>query len=299
MQEEIEHQSQPIAAVEDVSIEDFKAKVLDQSASQPILVDFWAPWCEPCKQLAPILEKVVSATDGRVKLVKMNIDEHPQIAGQLGIKSIPAVIAFQKGQPADGFMGVVPESQIKDFIERLIGPISDPIQDLIAVGNEALESGDSSSAIQKFEMALELDGSNFDALAGLARANIAIDNLDNAAILLDRIPEPKPQVPSVLEALAALNVAKQAEDISDLTLLEKAVDDDPNSHQARMDLAIGLATADRREEAADHLLQIIKTNRDWNDGAAKSQLLEFFQIWGPMDDQTIAARRKLSAILFS
>lgn len=299
MPNEIELRSEPNIVVEDVSIEEFKPKVLDESANQPVLVDFWAPWCGPCKQLAPILEKVVSSTEGRVKLVKMNIEEHPQIAGQLGIKSIPAVIAFQNGQPADGFMGAVPEGQIKDFIERLVGPVSDPVGDQIAAGVEALNNNDPESAIGKFEAAIAADNSNYDALAGLARAHIAIDDLDRAKALLDTLPEPTPEIPSVLEALAALKIAEQAGNISDLKNLEKTLADNPANHQARFDLAISLAADEMREDAADHLLHIIKANPDWNEEAAKRQLLEFFQIWGPMDEQTIAARRKLSAILFS
>jgi len=285
--------------IEDVTTADFRQKVLEESLKYPVLVDFWAPWCGPCKQLAPVLEKAVRASGGKVKLVKMNIDEHPQIAGQLGIKSIPAVIAFQKGQPVDGFMGAVPERQITGFIERLVGPIESPAAELIAAGEAALERETADEALAAFQAALDADPASLEALGGLARAMIALGEHDEAEALLSQLPPEALKNTAISAAQAALNLARQAADVPDLSHLEARIDADPNDLQARFELAIGLNAAGQREPAADQLLEIMRINRGWNDEAARQKLLEFFEAWGHMDPHTVAARRKLSTQLFS
>ena len=287
------------SVVEDITAAEFKAKVLDESASRPVLVDFWAPWCGPCKQLAPALEKVVQSTEGKVKLVKMNIDEHPQIAGQLGIKSIPAVIAFHRGQPADGFMGAVPEGQIRSFIERLVGPIGHPAADLIAAGNEALENGDANQALEAFQSAIEADDSNVDAYAGVARSLIALGELDAADDFIESLTETLQTHPTVTAIRSQLRLTHRAEAVGNLTELEQKVAGDPADHQARYDLALALNGEARFDEAADHLLHIIRAEKNWNDDAARKQLLEFFQAWGLTSEHTNSARRKLSSALYS
>jgi putative thioredoxin len=276
----------------------FATDVLAESGRRPVLVDFWAPWCEPCKQLTPILEKAVQAAQGKVKLVTMNIDEHPQIAGQLGIRSIPAVIAFQRGQPVDGFMGALPESQVRGFIERLAGPLPEE-EDLHAMADAALAAGEPLAALEIFRELHEKDSGDLAALAGLIKTSVAIGELDDAQKLLAQVPATAAQDPAIAAARAAVENATQAADLGDIGELERRVAAEPNDPQARFELAIALNAQDRRDEAADALLTIIKRDRDWNDAAARKQLLQFFEAWGNMDAATVAARRKLSTLLFS
>ncbi|MEJ0050691.1 MAG: thioredoxin [Methylovirgula sp.] len=276
----------------------FATDVLTESGHRPVLVDFWAPWCEPCKQLTPILEKAVQAAQGKVKLVTMNIDEHPQIAGQLGIRSIPAVIAFQRGQPVDGFMGALPESQVRGFIERLAGPLPEE-EDLHAMAEAALAAGESLAALEIFRELYEKDSGDLAALAGLIKTNVAIGELEGAKKLLAQVPETAAQDPAVAAARAAVENATQAAGLGEIGELERRVAAEPNDPQARFDLAVALNAQSRRDEAADALLTIIKRDRDWNDAAARKQLLQFFEAWGNMDAATVAARRKLSTLLFS
>ncbi len=277
----------------------FATDVLTESGRRPVLVDFWAPWCEPCKQLTPILEKAVQAAQGKVKLVTMNIDEHPQIAGQLGIQSIPAVIAFQRGQPVDGFMGALPESQVRGFIERLAGPLPEEEADLHAMAEAALAAGEPLAALEIFRELHEQDSSDLAALAGLIKTSVAVGELEDAKKLLAQVPETAAGDPAIAAARAAVEIATQAEGLGEIGELERRVAAEPNDPQARFDLAIALNAQSRREEAADALLTIIKRDRDWNDAAARKQLLQFFEAWGNMDAATVAARRKLSTLLFS
>ncbi len=275
----------------------FAADVLSESAHQPVLVDFWAPWCEPCKQLRPALENVVKAASGKIKLVTMNIDEHPEIAGRLGVRSIPAVIAFQKSQPIDGFVGVLPESQIRGFVERLIGPLGN--EDARATAEAALASGDAAGAAEKFAALLGDDPGDLAALGGLIKSSVALGELVTAENLLKQIPSGAENDLSIAPARAALENARRAASVGDVTELERRVAAEQNDHQARLDLAVALNARGRREEAADTLLEIIKRDRAWADGAARKQLLQFFEAWGNMDPVTIAVRRKLSTLLFS
>ncbi len=277
----------------------FRQDVLVESTRQPVLVDFWAPWCEPCKQLDPILRKVVSAAVGKVKLVKMNIEAHPQIAGQLGIKSIPAVVAFQKGQPVDGFAGALPESQVKGFIERIVGPIAGQADELIAEGEGALEAGDFAAAIEAFGHALEFEPQNHKAIAGLARAHLENNDIISAKSVLEALPVSGKEGPELTAARAGVALAEQAAQVGDFGLLEEKVTANPADHQARFDLALAYNGGGQRELAADALLEIIRQDRKWDNDGARRQLLQFFEAWGPMDPDTIAARRKLSGMLFS
>jgi len=287
--------------VKDVTTASFKTDVIAASARQPVLVDFWAPWCGPCKQLAPALEKAVADARGKVTLVKMNIDDHPQIAGQLGIQSIPAVIAFDKGQPVDGFMGALPESQVRGFIERLVGPLGAEAEELLTQAEASLTAGDAATAASLYARILAEDETNPKAIAGLAKIHVEAGDVEQAkAVLSMAAPTPagKEQHPALAAAWAAVRVAEQAAAVGDLAPLEKALADNPDDHQARFDLALALNAEGRREEAADHLLAIIKRDRKWNDEAARKQLLQFFEAWGLMDPAAVTARRKLSAILF-
>jgi putative thioredoxin len=291
----------PASKVKDVTTASFKADVLAASTRQPVLVDFWAPWCGPCKQLAPVLEKAVADSKGKVTLVKMNIDDHPQIAGQLGIQSIPAVIAFSKGQPVDGFVGALPESQIRGFIERLVGPLEGGSAALLAEAEEAAAKGDVAAAAEIYADILAADPEDPKAIAGLAKLQVALGQLAEARALLESAPPPPPgkeQDPAIAAAWAALRLAEQASNVGELAPLETAVAANPDDHQSRFDLAVALSAKGDRDAAADQLLEIIRRDRKWNDEAARKQLLQFFEAWGLMDPASVAARRKLSAIWF-
>ncbi|WP_409371479.1 thioredoxin [Methylocella sp. CPCC 101449] len=286
-------------AIKDVTSASFRVDVIAESARQPVLVDFWAPWCGPCKQLAPVLEKVVQSTQGKVRLVKMNIDEHPQIAGQLGIKSIPAVIAFQRGQPVDGFMGALPEGQIKNFIERLVGPLTGAADDLIAEAEAALAAGEHEAAAETFAAALQEDEANTKALGGLVRVLVALGDLEQARAALAQTPKGSENDPAITAAKAAIEIAEQSGNLGETAELEAKVQANPADNQARFDLALALNAQGKREAATDQLIAIIKRDRNWNDDGARKQLVQFFEAWGHMDEETISARRKLSAALFS
>lgn len=285
--------------VKDTTTQGFRQDVLMESMKQPVLVDFWAPWCGPCKQLTPVIEKVVKAAKGKIKLVKMNIDEHPQVAGQLGVQSIPAVFAFQKGQPVDGFMGALPESQVKGFIERLIGPMG---ADLVALLDEAkarLDSGDAAGAIELFAGILAQEPENAEALGGLIRAQVAGGALNQAEQMLARLTPAQAGHAAIAGARAALELARQVAALGDVGTLRNKVEANPLDHQARFDLALALNAHGRREEAVEALLAIVKKDRGWNEDGARKQLLQFFEAWGGQDEATISGRRRLSATLFS
>jgi putative thioredoxin len=288
-------------SVKEVTTASFRADVLTASTRQPVLVDFWAPWCGPCKQLAPALEKAVADSGGKVTLVKMNIDEHPQIAGQLGIQSIPAVIAFDKGQPADGFVGALPESQIRAFIERLVGPLQNESAALLTEAEDMAAKGDVAGAEAIYSEILADDPGEAKAIGGLAKLHVAAGRMDEAKALLETAPAAAPskeQEPAVVAAWAALRLAEQASTVGELAPLEQAIVANPDNHQARFDLAVALSAKGERDAAADHLLEIIRRDRKWNDEAARKQLLQLFEAWGLMDPASVAARRKLSAVWF-
>ena len=288
------------ALIKDTTTAGFRQDVIAESMNQPVLVDFWAPWCGPCKQLTPVIEKVVRAAKGSVKLVKMNIDEHPSIPGQLGIQSIPAVIAFDRGRPVDGFMGAVPEGEIKAFIDRIAGPAGpSPIEELMSEAAALAESGDVAQATQLYAEVVREEPENLTALAALAKIQLDAGSVANAKQVLDMVPEGKRDDPALAGLRAALELAEHAESLGDLAGLQRQVEADPDDHQARFDLALGLNSRGNRDEAVDQLVAIARRDRTWNEDAARKQLLQFFEAWGLMDPAAIRGRRQLSTLLFS
>lgn len=289
--------------IKDTTTANFARDVMDESRNQPVLVDFWAPWCGPCKQLTPVIEKAVKEAGGRVKLVKMNIDDHPSVAGQLGIQSIPAVVAFVNGRPADGFMGALPESQVKAFIDKIAGPAgADQAAEIAAVLDEAaglLTAGDIDGAAQLFAAVLQADPDNIQAIAGLADCMIGANQHQRARELLTQLPEELSKAPEVQALLKRLDQIEEARKLGDPVALEHTLSLHPDDHAARMKLAKIRNVEGRREEAAEHLLLIMKRDRSFEDDGARKQLLQFFEVWGPKDPATVMARRKLSSILFS
>ncbi len=277
----------------------FAADVISASARLPVLVDFWSTASDASRQLSAALGKAVRAADGKVKLVRMNIDQHPQIAARLGVRAAPAVFAFQRGQPVDGFTGAPPDAQIKGFIERLVGPIEDGTEDAIAEAEAALAAGDPETAAAIFSAIAEADGEHLPALAGLVRALVALGDLDGARAVAAQIPAAGNADAGVGAARAALDLAEQASGLGDLGEFERRLVVDPDDHQARFDLALALNAGGRRDEAADALLAIIRRDRAWNDDGARKQLLQLFEAWSLMDPATLTARRKLSTLLFA
>ena len=286
--------------VKDTTTQTFAADVIEPSSQVPVLVDFWAPWCGPCRQLSPIIEKAVRDAKGAVRLVKMNIDEHPAIAGQLGIQSIPAVIAFVGGQPADGFVGALPESQVKAFIERLAGPSGPTDTDrLVEMGESRLAGGDPAGAAETFAAALQIEPQSVAAIVGLAGCLHESGESDRARETLAMLPSSAESDPRVSAIRARLELAEQTAALGDAAPLEARISANPNDHQARFDLALLLNAHGEREAATDHLLEIMRRDRSWNDEGARKQLLQFFEAWGPTDEATLGGRRRLSSILFS
>jgi putative thioredoxin len=289
------------AAIKDVTTASFAADVIQESRKVPVLVDFWAPWCGPCKQLQPALEKVVAAAGEAVKLVKMNIDEHPAIAGQLGIQSIPAVIAFRNGQPVDGFMGAIPESQIRDFIQKLVGKNGGQPQvtEALAAARKAREAGDVQAAADIFDAVLQEQPDNIEAIAALADLLFDAGDAAGAEEVLSRAPADKGDAPAIAAVRTKIKLAADAAGLGDPAALERRLAQNPKDHQARFDLAMIQNAQGKREEAAENLLAIVKTDRGWNDDGARAQLLKLFEAWGMTDEATLSARRKLSSLLFS
>lgn len=289
--------------IKDTTTANFARDVMDESRNQPVLVDFWAPWCGPCKQLTPVIEKAVKEAGGRVKLVKMNIDDHPSVAGQLGIQSIPAVVAFVNGRPADGFMGALPESQVKAFIDKVAGPAgADQAAEIAAVLEEAvglLAAGDIDGAAQLFAAILQADPDNTKAIAGLADCMIGANQHQRARELVSQLPEDLAKAAEIQAVLKRLDQIDEARKLGDPVALEHTLSLNPDDHEARMKLAKIRNVEGRREEAAEHLLLIMKRDRTYEDDGARKQLLQFFEVWGPKDPATVMARRKLSSILFS
>jgi putative thioredoxin len=286
--------------VKDTTTQTFMAEVIEASKTQPVLVDFWAPWCGPCKQLTPVLEKVIRAAKGKAKLVKMNIDEYPEVAGQLGVQSIPAVFAFVNGQPIDGFMGALPESQVTTFLERLVKDrVGGEEKDLLAAADATLAGGDAPGAADLYAQLLAEDSSNIAALAGLARCYVEAGSIEQAKQTLAMIPEAKANDPAVAAARAAVELAEQASSVGPIGELEAKVAANPLDHQSRYDLAVALNAKGQRSEALDHLLAIVGRDRKWNDDGARKQLIQLFDAWGPTDEATLEGRRRLSSILFS
>ena len=287
--------------IKETTTQTFVKDVIEESKRQPVLIDFWAPWCGPCRQLTPILEKAVRAAKGKVKLVKMNIDEHPSIPGQMGIQSIPAVIAFVDGKPADGFMGAVPESQVTAFIDKLsAGMPGEPnIEEIIKEAEAVLAEGDPATAAQIYAEVLATDATNIAALAGLAKCYVATGAIDQAKQTLAMVPESKGNDVAVKAVQASIDLAEQAKSVGPVIELEQKVAANPLDHQARFDLATALNASGKRAEATQALLEIVKRDRKWNDDGARKQLVQFFEAWGAADEATVEGRKRLSTILFS
>jgi len=288
------------SVIKDTTTQTFVKDVIEESKRQPVLVDFWAEWCGPCKQLGPILEKVVRAAKGKIKLVKMDIDKHPQIPGQLGVQSIPAVFAFVNGQPVDGFLGALPEGQVTAFIERVTKDrIGGEEKDQLKAADAALAANDPAGAAGLYAEVLAQDNANVAALAGLARSYVQTGALEQAKQTLAMVPEAKRNDAAVAAARAALEVAEQANAVGPIAELEQKVTANPLDHQARFDLALALTGHGRRPEAVDHLIEIVRRDRKWNDDGGRKQLVQFFEAWGPTDEATVDGRKRLSSILFA
>ena len=287
--------------VKESNTQNFMRDVIEPSRQQPVIVDFWAPWCGPCKQLGPALEKVVRDAKGKVRMVKINIDENQQLAQQMRIQSIPAVYAFVNGQPVDGFMGALPESQIKQFVDRLggQGSMAEEIEAVLADARALVEEKDYQHAAQLFAQLLQVDRENVGAIAGLVRCEIAMGDLENAQKTLALVPPAKANDPEVLSVKAQLELVLNPVDVSEIGTLKAQVENNPDDFQARLDLAVLLNGAGERAEATDQLIYIIKKMRAWNDEAARKQLVKFFEALGPKDEFTVAGRRKLSSVLFA
>ena len=289
--------------IKDVSEADFMVEVVEASKTVPVIVDFWAPWCGPCKTLGPALEAAVTAARGAVKMAKVNVDENQMIAGQLQVQSIPTVYAFWQGQPIDGFQGAVPGSEIQAFVERVVkasgGDASGGLDDAVEAAEEMLAEGAASDAAQTFAAILGEDPNHAAAYGGLVRANIATGDLTQAEALLSAVPEDIADAPEIQAATAQLDLAKQAESAGPLDELRSAVEADENNHQARFDYAVALNAADNAEEAVNQLLELFRRDREWNDGAAKTQLFTVFEALKANDPVVLNGRRKLSSMIFA
>ncbi len=292
------------ADIFDVTDAEFMTKVVDASRTRPVIVDFWAPWCGPCKTLGPALEKAVAETKGKVALAKVDIDKNPQVANQLRVQSIPAVFAFVNGQGMPGFMGAVPPSEIKMFVEEVmraagVGADAD-VSEILDAADAALAEGAIAEAAQAYGAVFQQEPTETRAIAGLARVYAATGDLERARQTLSAAPKDKENDAAIAAARSAIDLAEQtAGAAQDLAKHSAAVEADPDNHQARLDLALALVAVGRKAEAVDQLLELFRRDREWSDGAAKAQLIKLFEAFGPTDPVTLAGRRKLSSMIFA
>jgi putative thioredoxin len=287
--------------VKDATDATFAADVIEASRETPVIVDFWAPWCGPCKQLTPVLEEAVRAAKGAVRMVKVDIDQNQQIAAQLRVQSIPAVFAFSGGQPVDGFMGALPASEIKAFVKRLadLGGKGNGLDEALAQGEEMLDKGAAADAAQVFAAVLAEDAANARALGGLARAELAVGDIARARQTLEMAPPEIAADPAIATARAAIELAEQTQDTGEEAELKARLEANPDDHQTRYDLALALLAGKDREGAVETLLELFRRDAEWNDGAAKAQLFKLFDSFGPKDPLTLSGRRRLSSMIFA
>nr|WP_070960449.1 thioredoxin [Hyphomonas sp. Mor2] len=285
----------------DSSDQAFMADVVEASNTQPVLVDFWAPWCGPCKTLTPTLEKVVNEQGGKIKLVKINTEEHPGVAGQMGVRSIPSVFAFDKGRPVNGFQGALPESQVRQFVQDILGGTdgAKQLKEAIEQADLAAQSGDIGTAAQLYGAVMEADPTNPAAIAGLARCYLANGDHDRARQILDMAPEDKANDPAIKSVRTALDLMADTPLDEDMASAKETVAAEPENHEARFELAEKLVAQGKNEAAVDHLLTILSDKLDWGEGKAKAKLLEIFEAAGPKDPVTVEGRRRLGSLMFA
>jgi putative thioredoxin len=277
----------------------FRADVIEASMQVPVIVDFWAPWCGPCKQLGPMLERLVRQAGGLVRLVKINIDENQNLAAQLRIQSVPTVYAFLQGQAVDGFTGAQPESNLRAFVDKLTGGAKAPAEEMLDVGQEALDAGDAETAASAFSKALAEDPGNPKAVAGLIRGRIALGDVAGARKQVNQLPPELVAKSDVAAAITAVDLAEQSRETGDIAELRDRAAASPEDRQARFDLALALFGNGRAEAAIDELLRLVRLDRDWDEQAARNQLVKIFDALGPTNPLTTSSRRRLSSILFS
>ena len=289
--------------VKEVSEATFMQDVVEASKEKPVIVDFWAPWCGPCKTLGPQLEEAVNSANGAVTMAKVNVDENQMIAGQMQVQSIPTVFAFVDGQPVDGFQGAVSSSEIKAFVDRVVGAhggeAESGLDSAVASAEQMLEEGDLEAAIETFSAILQEDTNNLKSFIGLIKAHLALGDLDQAEAILNGMPSEISPNPEVESLYAQIELAKQALDAGPINELTQLVDQNSDDHESRFRLAQALHGAGQVEDAVNHLLELFKRDREWNDGAAKSQLFVIFEALEPNDKIVLNGRRKLSSLIFA